>query len=85
MEKQTFFWKIVERLILGSACKNKASILIFHRVLQNHDPLRPSEPCAADFDRLVRFLSNNFELIKLDESVIERQLSSRPYRGDFDV
>jgi hypothetical protein len=80
VEKQTLFWRILQRLILGSASKNKVSILTFHRVLQNHDPLRPSEPCAPDFDRLVRFLSSNFELIKLDKSVLERQSSDRPYR-----
>lgn len=54
--------------------------LIFHRVLPVTDPLRPHEPDAAHFDRLMRFISDNFTVLPLSEAVDRLQEGCLPRR-----
>lgn len=44
-------------------------VLIFHRVLAEADPLRPSEPTAAEFESRMRWVRDNFDVIPLIEAV----------------
>lgn len=67
--------------ILSAACRalagmvsltplrNRLSILIYHRVLPQPDPLFPGEIDAARFDEHLRFLKQSFNLIPLSEAV----------------
>ena len=41
---------IIDRL-LGTAGEQRLSILIYHRVLENEDYLRPGDPTAAQFNQ----------------------------------
>ncbi len=44
--------------------------LIFHRVLAAHDPMSPSEPSTAWFDRLIGYLARRFDIIPVREALI---------------
>lgn len=43
--------------------------LIFHRVLPAHDPLRPSEPTATDFESFIAYLAKYFQVLPLRTAV----------------
>ena len=61
--------------------------LIFHRVLQQTDPMSPGEPTQEWFARLVEMLASNFEMISLDEAVARAEagrLSGRTISVTFD-
>jgi peptidoglycan/xylan/chitin deacetylase (PgdA/CDA1 family) len=53
---------------LGSL-RNRLSILIYHRVLAEPDPLFPDEIDAHRFERQLGFLKANFNIISLREAV----------------
>lgn len=44
-------------------------VLIFHRVMEEPDPMNPEEPTAAWFARLMKMLTANFEMISLSEAL----------------
>ncbi len=46
------------------------SILIYHRVLPEPDPLRPGEIDAARFDAQVGFLARHFELMSVSDAAV---------------
>ena len=48
--------------------RNKLSILIYHQVLAEPDPMRPSEPTADVFDWQMRLLRDYFTPLSLDEA-----------------
>ena len=43
----------------------RLSIFIFHRVLEQADPLLPGEPDAERFDRIVGFIAKHFQVLPL--------------------
>jgi peptidoglycan/xylan/chitin deacetylase (PgdA/CDA1 family) len=61
-------------LLLGTNAKQRLSILIFHRVVPTHDPLRPDEPTVEEFDWQMRLLREYFSPLPLTEAV-ERLLA----------
>ena len=56
-------------LLSPAAAKARLSILIFHRVLAQPDPLFPSEVDAALFDRLCGWIGSMFQVLPLDLAV----------------
>lgn len=58
--------------------RNKLSILIYHQVLAEHDPMRPSEPTAEVFDWQMRLLRDYFTPLSLDEALQRLQNDSLP-------
>jgi len=50
-----------------SAGDRRASILIFHRVTREPDPLFPDEMHAARFDAVMSMLASNFNVVRLGE------------------
>lgn len=46
----------------------KLSIFIFHRVLPELDPLLPWEPTRQQFDSIIRFISNTFNVLSLADA-----------------
>jgi peptidoglycan/xylan/chitin deacetylase (PgdA/CDA1 family) len=55
--------------VLGVAGTGKRlSILTYHRVLAEWDPLRPSEPDARRFDAQLAALRASFNLLRMDEA-----------------
>ncbi|MCS6945210.1 MAG: polysaccharide deacetylase family protein [Sutterellaceae bacterium] len=72
---------IVVRLAAGLAPGRPLSVLIFHRVMRAPDPLRPYEPTAAQFDALMRWLSEQFRVLPLLEAVRALRTRSLPPRA----
>jgi len=58
--------------------KNKLSILIYHQVLPQADPMRPSEPTADIFDWHMRLLHKHFTPLSLDDALHHLQQNSLP-------
>jgi peptidoglycan/xylan/chitin deacetylase (PgdA/CDA1 family) len=65
-------------LLLGTRGKQRLSILIFHRVLPGHDPLRPDEPTVEEFDWQMRLLRKHFNPMPLAEGVDRLQSGDLP-------
>lgn len=57
------------QVLLRLARTPRLSVLAYHRVLPAPDPLRPSEPTAAEFEHRMRWVKANFNVIPLREAV----------------
>jgi peptidoglycan/xylan/chitin deacetylase (PgdA/CDA1 family) len=65
----------------------RLSILIFHRVLPEPDPLFPGEITAPGFEQICRWLADWFNVLPLDEAALQlqqRRLPSRALAITFD-
>lgn len=60
---------MIARSMLALASMGRLSILIFHRVLPERDPLFPGEPTAAEFDALLDHLKRRFSILPLAEGI----------------
>ena len=58
--------------------RGKLSILIYHQVLTEADPMRPSEPTAEVFDWQMRLLGDYFTPLSLDEALAHLQQNTLP-------
>ena len=54
------------------------SIVLFHRVLTDHDPFRPGDLTAAEFEAIIEVLARNFTVLSLDEAVARLETNSLP-------
>ncbi|MCB1942812.1 MAG: polysaccharide deacetylase family protein [Candidatus Accumulibacter sp.] len=61
--------------------RGRLSILIFHRVLPQPDPLLPSIPDAAQFARTLDWLRTWFNVLPLDQAIALLQDDSLPPRA----
>lgn len=68
-------------LLAGSAARTRLNVLIFHRVLPAHDPLRPSEPTVAEFTSQMQVLREHFHPLPLLEAVARLREGSLPPRA----
>ncbi len=78
---------VIEALAALTMQRARHHTLIFHRVLQNADPMSPGEPTQDWFGRLMKMLASNFEMISLAEAVARTQagrLSGRTMSVTFD-
>jgi len=69
------------RLALTAASRNRLSVLIYHRVLAEPDGLLPSEPCAEEFERTMRWVKDTFNVIPLSEGAEGVKNSKLPQRA----
>jgi peptidoglycan/xylan/chitin deacetylase (PgdA/CDA1 family) len=60
---------LVMSLILGVTGTRRLSVLAYHRVLAERDPLLAGEPSAAEFEHRMRWVKANFEVVLLGEAV----------------
>lgn len=73
--------------IFGMTSGPRLSILIFHRVHAETDPIFPDEPDSVHFDRLMRFVANTYSVMSLGQAVtrlIEGRLPPYPLVVTFD-
>jgi len=70
------FCKAIESV---SGCRS--TVLIFHRVLEAPDPLNPSTPDAATFERLMRQLQRQFNVVPLSTIVESLENDKAPSRA----
>jgi len=61
--------------------RGKLSILIFHRVLSEPDPLCPDEMDALRFDSMLSWLGGMFNVLPLSEAVERARAQSLPSRA----
>src|SRR5438874_6071150 len=57
------------------------SVLAYHRVLAEHDPLLPAEPNAAEFEARMRWVKENFKVLALPEAVQRLRDDTLPKRA----
>ncbi len=60
---------------------SRLSILIFHRVLAHRDPVMDWDPCAVDFDRIIGWLKEYFNVLPLDQAISRLAEHSLPPRA----
>ena len=77
----TMSLRIPASLLSPAGPKARLSILIFHRVLAQPDPLFPSEVDAALFDRLCSWIKSMFQVLPLDEAVRLLRAGKLPARA----
>lgn len=68
-------------LVAPAGADAKLSILIFHRVLPAVDPLLPTDPDIARFDRMLGWISRWFNVLPLGEAVVRLKLGQLPARA----
>lgn len=61
--------------------RGRLSILIFHRVLSQVDPLRPDEPDQQRFEQVLRWVARWFCVLPLDEAAEHMARRSLPARA----
>ncbi|MDO9235791.1 MAG: polysaccharide deacetylase family protein [Aquabacterium sp.] len=59
----------------------RLSILIFHRVLTQPDPLFPDEPDVARFDEMMGWVSKWFQVLPLDKAITQLRAGTLPARA----
>ena len=59
----------------------RLSVLVYHRVLREADPLRPSEPTAVEFESRMRWLKANFNVMALADGVAGLKSGNLPARA----
>ncbi|GMV31372.1 MAG: polysaccharide deacetylase [Rhodanobacteraceae bacterium] len=64
-----------------AGARGRLSILIFHRVLPQPDPLFPDEPDAARFEQQMRWITRWFNVLPLSEAVARLQAGALPARA----
>lgn len=65
---------------LGLVRPRRLSILIFHRVLRQRDPLFPTEMDAQAFERLMRMVGRSFSVLTLGQAHAHLQADTLPAR-----
>lgn len=78
-------WLARSARALGSAAElvasQRLSVLIFHRVLAEPDPIFPGEMHAARFEQLLDVLAEAFEVLPLGQAVQLQSLAQLPPRA----
>lgn len=64
-----------------AGARARLSILIFHRVLRERDPLFPSEVTAAEFDAICSWLRDWFDVLPLGDAVARLRQDRLPARA----
>ena len=71
----------VVRALAGLPRGATLSILVYHRVLERRDPLRPGEPTRDAFESRMHWLKSNFDLVTLAEGIAGLRGRSLPARA----
>ena len=69
------------RLAMTVASRDRLSVLIYHRVPAEPDELLPGEPCAAEFERTMRWVKSVFNVIPLADGVAGIKSGKLPPRA----
>lgn len=80
-------WQLPLSLLSPSGRAGRLTILIFHRVLPQHDPLNPDEPSAQEFERRMQWVRAWFNVLPLSEAarrLADGTLPSRAMAITFD-
>jgi peptidoglycan/xylan/chitin deacetylase (PgdA/CDA1 family) len=69
------------QLLLHASTSASLSVLAYHRVLPAPDPMRPGEPTVEEFERRMRWLASNFDVMPLTEAVRALRADRLPKRA----
>jgi peptidoglycan/xylan/chitin deacetylase (PgdA/CDA1 family) len=61
-------WRLPLALLSPGGRAGRLTILIFHRVLPQHDPLNPDEPSALEFERRMQWVRAWFNVLPLSDA-----------------
>jgi len=81
LDGQMIPFALINRVLSPGGSRGRLTTMIFHRVLEAADPLLPSEPDAALFERRMRRLREWFNILPLEEAVRRLQDGSLPPRA----
>lgn len=73
--------KIIATVVSGFGKRSKLFILIFHRVLEKPDYMRPGEVDISEFSWQMEMLSKYFNVFPLDEALQKLQTGKLPSRA----
>lgn len=73
--------KSLFQLLSPAGARGRLTVLIFHRVLPQPDPLMPGEMDAARFDSLLGWVKSWFQVLPLDEAARRLKEGSLPVRA----
>jgi peptidoglycan/xylan/chitin deacetylase (PgdA/CDA1 family) len=73
--------KAAFQLLSPGGSRARLSVLIFHRVLREPDPLFPDEVDAERFDRILGWVASWFNVLPLDEAIARLRDGSLPPRA----
>jgi peptidoglycan/xylan/chitin deacetylase (PgdA/CDA1 family) len=69
------------QLLLRLPSAPRLSVLGYHRVMAEHDPLRPAEPTVAEFESRMRWVAANFDVLPLVDAVRSLRENRLPKRA----
>ncbi|MGZ8242004.1 polysaccharide deacetylase family protein [Methylomagnum sp.] len=73
-------YKLIGNALSPAGARARLSLLIYHRVLAETDPLSPNETTAARFDAEMALLKQVFNVLPLSEAVARLKAGSLPVR-----
>lgn len=73
--------KTIASALSPEGSRGHLSILIFHRVLPQVDPIFPDEPDARRFADILSWISRWFQVIPLDQAIVRLQSGTLPQRA----
>lgn len=73
--------RLVNRMLSPGGSDGRLAVMIFHRVLPRPDPLQPSEPDAAAFERCLARVRRWFHVLPLEEGAAALALGTLPPRA----
>ena len=68
-KRADYAWRFILSCLAPAGRSAKLSIVLFHRVHANPDPLFPGDPDAKRFDELCRWLAAWYNVLPLDDAV----------------
>jgi peptidoglycan/xylan/chitin deacetylase (PgdA/CDA1 family) len=74
-------WPQIFRLMSPSGARGRLTILIFHRVLAEFDPMFPDVPDVRRFDQILRWLASWLKVMPLDAAARALSAGSLPDRA----
>jgi peptidoglycan/xylan/chitin deacetylase (PgdA/CDA1 family) len=75
------FYRVVGNILSPSGERAKLSILIYHRVLPEVDPLFPLEVTGESFDKQLTVLKKHFNVLPLTEAIVALKEGMLPPRS----
>ncbi|WP_332671492.1 polysaccharide deacetylase family protein [Aromatoleum sp.] len=73
--------RLLAGLLSPRGGRGRLSILIFHRVHAQPDPLFPDEPDAERFDKLLSWIGSSFTVMPLDRAIAALRAETLPPRA----